>query len=175
MATIWKADPTHSEVTFKVRHLMISSVKGEFKTFDAEIKSDSNDFSNAKVTAKIETDSIFTNNSDRDNHLRSADFFDAEKYPEITFEGTSFEKLDEDNYQLKGDLTINGVTKKVNFEVDFGGIAQDPYGNTKAGFTLAGKINRTDFGLNWNQALEAGGVLVSEEVKINAEVQFVKQ
>ena len=175
MTTIWKADPTHSEVTFKVRHLMISSVKGEFKAFDAEIKSDNDDFSNAKVTATIETDSIFTNNTDRDNHLRSADFFDAEKYPQITFEGTSFEKLDEDNYQLKGDLTINGVTKNVNFEVDFGGIAQDPYGNTKAGFTLAGKINRTDFGLNWNQALEAGGVLVSEEVKINAEVQFVKQ
>lgn len=175
MKTIWKSDPTHSEVTFKIRHLMISSVKGEFKEFDAEIETADDSFDQARVKAKIKTDSIFTNNTDRDNHLKSADFFNAEKHPEITFKGTSFEKLDDSNYQLKGDLTINGVTKQVTLEAEFGGVAKDPYGQTKAGFTLAGKINRTDFGLNWNQALEAGGVLVSEEVRINAEVQFVKQ
>ena len=175
MKTIWKSDPTHSEVTFKIRHLMISSVKGEFKEFDAEIETSDDNFDQARVTANIKTDSIFTNNTDRDNHLKSADFFNAEKHPEITFKGTSFEKLDDSNYQLKGDLTINGVTKQVTLEAEFGGVAQDPYGQTKAGFTLSGKINRTDFGLNWNQALEAGGVLVSEEVRINAEVQFVKQ
>lgn len=175
MKTIWKSDPTHSEVTFKIRHLMISSVKGEFKEFDAEIETSDDNFDQARVTANIKTDSIFTNNTDRDNHLKSADFFNAEKHPEITFKGTSFEKLDDSNYQLKGDLTINGVTKQVTLEAEFGGVAKDPYGQTKAGFTLAGKINRTDFGLNWNQALEAGGVLVSEEVRINADVQFVKQ
>lgn len=175
MKTIWKSDPTHSEVTFKIRHLMISSVKGEFKEFDAEIETSDDNFDQARVTANIKTDSIFTNNTDRDNHLKSADFFNAEKHPEITFKGTSFEKLDDSNYQLKGDLTINGVTKQVTLEAEFGGVAKDPYGQTKAGFTLSGKINRTDFGLNWNQALEAGGVLVSEEVRINADVQFVKQ
>ncbi|MDO5655579.1 MAG: YceI family protein [Flavobacteriaceae bacterium] len=175
MSTIWKSDATHSEITFKVRHMMISNVKGEFKEFDAEIVSEGDNFTQAKVKAVIKTDSIFTNNKDRDNHLRSADFFNAETYPEITFEGTSFEKLDEDNYKLHGDLSINGVTKNIALDVDFGGVGQDPYGNTKAGFTMSGKINRTEFGLNWNQALEAGGLLVSEEVKINAEVQFVKQ
>ena len=175
MKTIWKSDDTHSEITFKIRHLMISSVKGEFKEFDATIETENEDFSNAKVNAVIKTDSIFTNNADRDNHLRSADFFNAENHPEITFEGTAFEKLDEDNYQLKGDLTMNGVTKNIALEVEFGGVAQDPFGNTKAGFSLSGKLNRTDFGLNWNQALETGGVLVSEEVKVNAEVQFIKQ
>ena len=173
--TKWVSDPTHSEIIFKVKHLMITNVKGEFRDFDATILADGNDFSNAKVQVAIKADSIFTNNDDRDTHLKSGDFFDVEQYPELLFEGTSFEKLDEENYRLKGLLTINDVAKEVSLDVEFGGLVKDPYGNEKAGFSVSGKINRTDWGLNWNAALEAGGVLVSEEVRIDAEVQFVKE
>lgn len=169
MSTTWKLDPTHSELTFKVKHMMISNVKGEFTSFDAEITTEDDTFSKAKVSASIKTDSVFTNNTDRDTHLKSADFFNAEKYPAITFEA---EALTGD---VTGNLTINGVTKPVTLDVDFGGIGQDPWGNTKAGFSFEGKIKRSDFGLNWNAALEAGGVLVSDEVKIAGDLQFVKQ
>lgn len=169
MATKWLLDPTHSEITFKVKHLMISNVKGEFTNFDAEITTEDDTFSKAKVSASIKTDSVFTNNTDRDTHLKSADFFNAEKYPAITFEA---EALTGD---VTGNLTINGVTKPVTLDVDFGGIGQDPWGNTKAGFSFEGKIKRSDFGLTWNAALETGGVMVSEEVKIAGELQFVKQ
>lgn len=169
MSTTWKLDPTHSELTFKVKHMMISYVKGEFTSFDAEITTEDDTFSKAKVSASIKTDSVFTNNTDRDTHLKSADFFNAEKYPAITFEA---EALTGD---VTGNLTINGVTKPVTLDVDFGGIGQDPWGNTKAGFSFEGKIKRSDFGLNWNAALEAGGVLVSDEVKIAGDLQFVKQ
>jgi polyisoprenoid-binding protein YceI len=173
--TNWVLDPTHSEIIFKVKHLMITNVKGEFRNFNASIISEGSDFSKAKVQAKIDASSIFTNNSDRDAHLQSADFFDVANFKELNFEGTSFNKLDEDNYQLRGILTIKDVSKETTFDVEFGGLVQDPYGNQKAGFSLSGKINRKDWGLNWNAALEAGGVMVSEEVRINAEVQFVKQ
>jgi polyisoprenoid-binding protein YceI len=173
--TKWAIDPTHSEIAFKVKHLMITNVKGEFRKFHAEIESDGKDFTNASVQATIDASSIFTNEESRDAHLKSADFFDAENYKEITFVGTSFTRKSEDEYVLNGKLTIKGVTKDVNFTVEFGGITKDPWGNEKVGFSLNGKINRTDFGLNWNAALEAGGVLVSEEVKISAEVQFVKK
>jgi polyisoprenoid-binding protein YceI len=171
--TIWTLDAAHSEVSFKVKHLMISNVKGEFKNVTATIEG--KDFTNDKVQASIEAASIFTNNTDRDNHLRSADFFDAEHYPAITFESNSFKKLDDENYKLTGFLTIKGVRKEVSLDVEFGGINKDPWGNEKAGFSIEGKINRKDWGLNWNAALETGGVLVSDEVKIQAEVQFVKQ
>src|SRR5690554_6890287 len=173
--TIWAIDPTHSELTFKVKHLMITNVKGEFRNFSASVESEGEDFSRAKVTAAVDAGSIDTNNSDRDNHLRSADFFDVENYREITFEGTAFNKLDEDNYQLKGDLTIKGTSKEIVLDVDFGGFVKDLYGNEKAGFSIQGKFNRKDWGLNWHAALEAGGVMVSEEVRLNAEVQFVKE
>jgi polyisoprenoid-binding protein YceI len=173
--TTWAIDPTHSELLFKVKHLMITNVKGEFRNFNVSLESVGTDFSKAKVSATVEADSIFTNNTDRDNHLKSADFFDVENHKELTFEGTSFTKLDEDNYQLKGNLTIKGVAKEITLDVEFGGIAKDPWGNEKAGFSLSGKINRKDWGLNWNAALEAGGVMVSDEVRINGEVQFVKQ
>ena len=168
MATKWNLDTTHSEITFKVRHMMISNVKGAFNTFTAEVEAEDDTFKNAKVTATIQTDSIDTNNADRDTHLKSADFFNAEQNPTITFESDS---LADD---VTGHLTINGVTKPVQLEVEFGGINQDPWGNTKAGFTFEGKIKRSDFGLNWNAALETGGVLVSDEVKISGELQFVK-
>lgn len=168
MATKWNLDTTHSEITFKVRHMMISNVKGAFNTFTAEVEAEDDTFKNAKVSATINVDSIDTNNADRDTHLKSADFFNVEQNPTITFESAS---LADD---VTGHLTINGVTKPVQLEVEFGGINQDPWGNTKAGFTFEGKIKRSDFGLNWNAALETGGVLVSDEVKIAGELQFVK-
>ncbi len=173
--TKWAIDPTHSEIVFKVKHLMITNVKGEFRKFNVEIESDGKDFTNASISATIDASSIFTNEDNRDGHLKSADFFDVENYKELFFVGTSFNRKGEDEYELNGKLTIKNITKDVTFSVEFGGITKDPWGNEKAGFSLNGKINRTDFGLNWNAALEAGGVLVSEEVKISAEVQFVKK
>lgn len=173
--TQWAVDPTHSELTFKVKHLMITNVKGEFRKFDASIVSEGDDFSRAKVEVTVDANSIFTNNEDRDNHLRSADFFETEKYPTLTFHGTEFKKVDDENYQLTGMLTMKGVEKAVTLDVEFGGFMKDPYGNEKAGFSFSGKLNRKDWGLNWNAALEAGGVMVSEEVRIFGEVQFVKQ
>lgn len=168
MATKWNLDPTHSEITFKVKHMMISNVKGQFKNFNAEIEAEDDTFANAKTTATIETDSVFTNNADRDAHLKGEDFFNAASNPTITFESSAL------NNEVTGNLTINGTTKPVTLEVEFGGINVDPWGNTKAGFTFEGKIKRSDFGLNWNAALETGGVLVSDDVKIAGDLQFVK-
>lgn len=173
--TTWKLDPAHSELTFKVKHLMISNVKGEFQNFDATIESDGEDFHSADISATIEAGSIYTNNTDRDAHLKNADFFDTEKHNQITFKSTELNKLDDENYQLKGMLGMKGVQNEVVLDVDFGGIMKDPYGNQKAGFSLSGKINRKDWGLNYNAALETGGVMVSNEVRLSAEVQFVKQ
>lgn len=173
--TIWKLDPSHSELTFKVKHLMISNVKGEFQTFDGQIVSQGNDFDRAKVTATVDANSVYTNNKDRDNHLKSGDFFDVESFNNLKFEGTGFEKLDDDNYKLTGLLTIKGNTKEVSLDVDHGGLMKDPYGQEKAGFSVSGKINRKEWGLTWNAALETGGVMVSEDVRINGEFQFVKQ
>lgn len=168
MSTKWNLDPSHSEITFKVKHLMISNVKGQFKDFNVALETEDDTFKSAKATATIQTASVDTNNADRDNHLRSDEFFSAEKHPVITFETNSM------NDDISGNLTINGITKPVNLEVDFGGISVDPWGNTKAGFSFEGKIKRSEFGLNWNAALEAGGVMVSDEVKIAGELQFVK-
>lgn len=168
MSTKWNLDPSHSEITFKVRHMMISNVKGEFKNFNVDLESEDENFKNVKASASIDTSSISTNNTDRDNHLKSAEFFNAEVHPQITFETDSL------NDEVTGNLTINGITKPVKLDVDFGGINVDPWGQTKAGFSFEGKINRSDFGLNWNAALEAGGVMVSDEVKIAGELQFVK-
>jgi polyisoprenoid-binding protein YceI len=173
--TKWVADPTHSELHFKVKHLMITNVKGEFQKFSATIDANGEDFTSASVEATISTDSVYTNNEDRDKHLAGPDFFDTANHKEMNFTGTSFKKLDDENYELKGNLTIKGITKEVTLAVEYGGINKDPWGNEKAGFSLNGKINRKDWGLNWNAALETGGVLVSDEVKINGEIQFVKQ
>jgi polyisoprenoid-binding protein YceI len=172
--TKWALDPTHSELQFKVKHLMITTVTGSIKSFSAELESDGDDFTNASIAFSGDISSIDTGNGDRDGHLKSGDFFDAEKYPTISFKSTSVEK-DGSDYIVKGDLTIKDVTKPVKLNAEFGGIATDPWGNTKAGFTLSGKVNRTEFGLTWNAALETGGVMVSEEVKILGELQFVKQ
>ena len=168
MSTKWNLDPTHSEITFKVSHMMISNVKGNFNNFTATVETEDDTFKNATVKATLHTDSVDTNNADRDTHLKSAEFFNAEAHPEITFESDSL------NSGITGNLTINGVTKPVQLDVDFGGINVDPWGQTKAGFSFEGKISRKDFGLNWNAALETGGVMVSDEVKIAGELQFVK-
>ncbi len=171
--TKWALDPTHSELQFKVKHLMITTVTGSLKSFSAELSSEGDEFTNAEISFTSDISSIDTGNNDRDNHLKSADFFDAEKFPTMNFKSTSVEK-DGDDYIIKGDLTIKDTTKPVKLTAEFGGIATDPWGNTKAGFTLSGKINRAEFGLTWNAALETGGVMVSEEVRILGELQFVK-
>ncbi len=168
MATKWNLDPAHSEITFKVRHMMISNVKGEFTDFNVDLESEDDTFKNVTASAEIKTDSINTKSADRDAHLKSADFFNAEQNPLITFKTNSL------NDDVSGDITINGVTKPINLDVEFGGVNVDPWGNTKAGFSFEGKIKRSDFGLNWNAALEAGGVMVSDDVKIAGELQFVK-
>lgn len=171
----WVLDPAHSEILFKVKHLMITNVKGEFRNFTAELTSTGNEFDADSIRVTIDASSIFTNNTERDNHLKSADFFDIEKYKEITFTGKSLKKTDDENYKLTGDLKIKDISNEITLDVEFGGINKDPWGNEKAGFSLSGKINRKDWQLNWNAALETGGVLVSDEVRINIEIQFAKQ
>jgi polyisoprenoid-binding protein YceI len=173
--TKWVLDPSHSEILFRVKHLMITNVRGEFRKFTAEAATKDSDFNASLVHVSIDASSLFTNEDNRDTHLKSADFFDVENHKEITFDSTSVKKLDDEQYELKGNLTIKGISKEVKLDVEFGGLNKDPWGNEKAGFSLSGKINRKDWGLNWNAALETGGVLVGDEVKINAEVQFVKQ
>jgi len=173
--TKWALDPAHSEILFKVKHLMITNVKGEFRNFTTELTSTGNEFDADSIRVTIDASSIFTNNTERDNHLKSADFFDIEKFKELTFTGKSLKKIDDENYKLTGDLTIKDISNEITLDVEFGGINKDPWGNEKAGFSLSSKINRKDWQLNWNTALETGGVLVSDEVRLNAEVQFTKQ
>lgn len=171
----WTIDPAHSELSFKVKHLMITNVKGEFKSFEGEVLSNGNDFIGDSIKMTLQADSIFTNAADRDAHLKSADFFDVENFKEITFTGSGLKKVDDENFTLKGVLTMKGVAREITLDVEFGGVNKDPWGNEKAGFAISTKINRKDWGLNWNSALETGGVLVGEEVKISGELQFVKQ
>ncbi|MBB6002766.1 YceI family protein [Arcicella rosea] len=172
--TIWAIDPSHSEVQFKVKHLVITTVTGNFKEFSGTVEA-GDDFENAKIAFEAKIDSINTNSEQRDGHLKSADFFEAEKYPILSFTSTKFVKTDDEEFELVGDLTIKDVTKSVKLSVEYGGTATDPWGNVKAGFELTAKINRKDFGLTWNAPTEAGGVLVSEEVKLIANIQLVKQ
>jgi polyisoprenoid-binding protein YceI len=172
--TTWGVDPTHSEIQFKVKHLVISTVTGQFKSFDASIEADGDDFEGANITFSADIDSIDTRNDDRDAHLKSDDFFNAAEHPKMTFNSTSFQKTGEGEYELTGDLTIRGTTKKVKLSADYGGTVVDPYGNTKAGFDVTGKINRKDFGLTWSAVTEAGQIVVSDEVKLLLSVQFVK-
>lgn len=173
--TKWSIDTAHSEIGFKVKHMMFTNVSGNFEKFDASIETDGDNFETAQFEFTGDTDSISTGNKDRDSHLLSADFFDASQFPKINFKSTSFKKLNEGEYKLTGDLTLHGITKPVTLDVEFGGLAKDPWGNTKTGLSVSGKINRKDWGLNWNSALETGGVLVGEEVKLQIELQFIKQ
>lgn len=172
--TKWALDATHSELGFKIKHLMISNVSGRFNSFDVSSETSNDEFSDANITATIDVASIFTNNEQRDGHLRTGDFFEIEKYPNITFKSTSVKK-DGDELEITGDLTMKDVTKPVTLKVEFAGVTKDPYGNIKAGFSFAGKLNRKDWGINFNAALETGGVMLGEEVKYEGEIQLVKQ
>jgi polyisoprenoid-binding protein YceI len=173
--TKWNLDPTHSEIGFKVKHMMITNVSGSFGQFEVNTETNGNDFATADISFAADVNSITTANTDRDNHLKSPDFFDAEKFPKLKFVSTKLEKKDDETYVLHGNLTIKSVTNPVKLDVEFGGIGKDPWGNEKAGFSISGKIKRTDWNLNWNATLETGGLLVSEEVKLHAEVQLIKQ
>ena len=172
--TKWNIDTTHSEITFKVKHLVISTVTGKFTDFDASLETDSEEFEDANIRFEATINSIETGNEDRDNHLKSDDFFNASEHPKMIFESTQFKKTGEDDYRLLGNLTIRGNTQPVELKAEYGGTVQDPYGNIKAGFDVTGKINRKDFGLKWNAVTEAGNVVVSDEVKLSLNVQFVK-
>mgnify|MGYP001178345705 CR=1 FL=1 len=167
-------DASHSEITFKVKHLMITNVTGHFQKFSGSMTASKEDFTDAVINFEAETSSIDTNSEQRDGHLKSGEFFDSEKFPLLTFKSTSLTK-DGDDYKLTGDLTIKGVTKSIALDAELGGVMTDPYGQFKAGFEINGKIHRSDFGLTWNAVTEAGGIVVSEEVKLHIQVQLVKQ
>jgi polyisoprenoid-binding protein YceI len=173
--TKWVLDPAHSEIQFKVRHLMISNVTGSFGRFTADVETTDERIDTAKINFTAEVDSITTNNEQRDGHLKSADFFEIAKYPTLRFVSTKLEKVTDEEYNLIGELSFHGITKNIKLKVEHGGIIKDPWGNTRTGFTVDGKLSRKDFGLTWNAATEAGGLVVSDEVKIHAAAEFVKQ
>ncbi|MFI5133342.1 MAG: YceI family protein [Chitinophagales bacterium] len=172
----WVLDKAHAQVQFKVKHLMITTITGGFGNFDALVETEDEDFMTAKVNFTADTNSVSTGNPDRDKHIKSPDFFDVEKYPQMKFVTTKYDKLDDKgNYKLYGDLTIRDVTKNIQLDVEFAGVVKDPWGNNKAGFVITGSINRKDFGLKWNVITDAGSLLVGEEVRINCEVQLSEQ
>ncbi|MFY8091630.1 MAG: YceI family protein [Chitinophagaceae bacterium] len=173
--TTYKIDAAHSEISFKVKHLMISNVTGNFTDFEATLTANEEDFSDATISFTAQVDSINTNNAQRDGHLKSADFFDAQNFPSISFESVSFSKKRDNVFELVGNLSIKGNTKSVSLEVEYNGTMQDPYGQTKAGFELIGKISRSEFGLTWSAITEAGGVVVSDDIKLHLNIQMIKQ
>lgn len=171
----WIIDPAHSRITFRVKHLMISKIDGEFKNFSGVVNFDPNNPANTSVDMCIEAASIDTHVADRDTHLRSGDFFNTEEFPEITFKSTSVEITGEETSKLNGDLTIRGKSKPISLDVNMNGIAQSPWGQTVAGFSSSISINREDWGLTWNQALETGGVLVGKDIEIGIELELIKE
>lgn len=171
----WKADPSHSTLEFVVKHMMVSNVKGVFNEFDAHIEADPEDLTDATIEFTIDVNSVDTRNKDRDDHLRSEDFFDAENHPHMTFKAIDITKKSDSTYEVLGDFTIRGTTNRVPFEITYEGTVQDPYGNEVAGFNGHTTINRKEFGLTWSPTLETGGLLVGEEVKINLEIELQKQ
>ncbi len=175
MKTNWKIDTLHSQIGFKVKHMMITNVTGAFDQFDATIDVEDNDFTSAEFAFNANVDSINTGVADRDAHLKSEDFFNAAAHPHLTFKSTGVKKISENDYEIHGDITIREVTKPIVLKADFGGVVVDPYGQTKTGFSVEGKIKRSDFGLTWSAITEAGSIVVSDEVKLNCEIQFVKQ
>lgn len=175
MAQKWVVDPTHTNVEFSVKHMMIATVRGRFGKVEGVIEGDPGDLTSARFEATIDTQSIDTRQEDRDNHLRSADFFDVANHPNITFKSTKVEKVGDNEYKVTGDLTIRGVTRPVTLDTTFEGRGKDPWGGERIALSATGKINRKDFGLTWNAALETGGVLVSDEVKIELNVEAVLQ
>lgn len=175
MPTKWVVDPVHSEIQFKVKHLMITTVTGYFRKYDLQVETEGDDFTTAsRIVFTADVDSIDTNSAQRDTHLKSGDFFEAERHKQLTFTGKKYQKAG-DEYQLTGDLSIRGTTKPITLNVEFAGIVVDPYGQTKAGFTVDGKVSRKEYGLRWNAVTEAGQVVVSDEIKIHCEIQLIKQ
>jgi polyisoprenoid-binding protein YceI len=174
MAT-YKIDAAHSEILFKVKHLMITNVTGSFSKFDGTMESDAADYSDAKISFEADIDSISTNNAQRDGHLKADDFFAADKFPKLTFVSTGIVKESDEDYKLTGDLTIRDVTKSVTLDVEYGGTTNDPWGQTKVGFEATGKINRKEFGLAFHAVTETGSIMLSDEVKLALNVQFTKQ
>jgi polyisoprenoid-binding protein YceI len=173
--TKWVLDAAHSEIEFKVKHLMITNVKGEFKTFEASIYTTGDDFMTAEIDFWLDPASVDTRNADRDKHLKSPEFFDVENHKQITFIANTYENVDNDgSYELYGDLTIKGITKRIKLDVEFGGVVTDPWGNKKAGFTINGKINRRDWELNWDVPMDSGQVFLANDVYISCSVQLMK-
>lgn len=173
--TKWVLDPTHSDVEFKVKHLMISTVNGRFSSFSADVTTEGEDFTTSKVTFTVDAASISTNNEQRDGHIKGPDFFDVANHPQIKFVITKIENVDNDgSYDLYGDLTIRSITKNVKLEVEFGGVIKDPWGNTRAGFAVNGKINRKDFGLTWHMTTDAGGIVLGDDVRIHVALELIK-
>jgi len=168
----WKADPAHSSIEFRIKHMMISTVRGRFGEFEGTIEA-APDYHDSRVSGTIKTASIDTNAPDRDAHLRSADFFDVENHPEMTFHSTQIEHVKQGDYRLTGDLTIHGETMPVTLDVTVHGVERDPWGQDRVGLEVRGTLNRSEFGLRWNQALEAGGVLVGDEVRVSADISAV--
>lgn len=172
--TKWALDTDHSSVDFSIRHMMIANVKGTFHNFNAIIEANVTDLTNANIDFTVDLSSIDTRNKDRDAHLVSADFFDVEKYPAMSFRSTNIKEITNGEYEVTGDLTIHGTTKSETFSVTFEGQGKDPWGNEKVGFSAEGSINRADYGLTWNSALETGGVLVGDKVKVNLQIEATK-
>lgn len=174
-STTWNLDTAHSDVTFKVKHLVISTVTGKFKTFSAAVTTEGEDFNKANISFELETASVDTGMEMRDAHLRGEEFFNSDAFPKIVFKSTAIRQIDGSEHEIDGNITIRDVTKPITLKADFGGIAKDPYGQIKAGFEVEGKLKRHDFGLSWNALTEAGGAVVSDEVKFQANIQYVKQ
>lgn len=170
----WTVDKTHTKIQFSVRHMVIAEVVGQFKSYELKIRNGKEDISDSKIELTIDTKSIDSGVPDRDNHLRSADFFDVEKYPLITFESKSFVKVDDEKYSLKGDLTIKNITREVELDVAYGGQIVDPWGKLRTGFKIAGSINRFDYDLKWNILIETGGAVVGKNVNFICDVELTK-
>ncbi|MCB0751369.1 MAG: YceI family protein [Ignavibacteriae bacterium] len=173
--TNWSIDKSHSKIGFSVTHLVITEVEGKFKNFEAKITTANENFDGASIEFTADVNSIDTYNEKRDQHLMSDDFFNAEKFPKLIFKSKSFKKVDDKNYKLVGDLTIRDITKEVTLDAKYGGTITDPWGNTKAGFKIDGDINRFDYGLKWDAAIETGGLVVSKDVKLIINLELNKQ
>ena len=173
--TKWIVDPTHSAIEFSVKHMMIAKVKGSFNKFEASILANPSDLTTAEIGFTVDVASIDTRNADRDNHLRSADFFDVERNPTLTFKSTKIVKTDEDEYDVTGNVTLNGVTQEETFNITFEGQGKDPWGNEKVGFSGKGKVKRSDYGLTYNAALETGGVLIGDQITLTIEIEAAKE
>lgn len=171
----WVVDQSHSSLDFTIKHMMIAKVKGTFHSFEANIEADPSDLTSANIQLSIDLASIDTRNEDRDNHVRSADFFDVEQFPKMTFQSTNIVKKSDDEYAVTGDLTLHGVTRPETFTVTFEGAGKDPWGNEKVGFSGTGIVKRSDYGLTYNAVLETGGVLIGDEVKFTVEIEASKQ